>query len=177
MAVWNVIQHDELSSAAASWTKSSIPNTYDYLYLVASLRNDNATYAPNFIPVRLNGNSGTNYDYTRLDSSGSTPATGAYTGGTSFTYGCMNPSGTSTADIFGVFEMWIMNPNTAHQKTIIMQSESPRDATTSVKTSLVGARFRITADIDEITIYGPVLGSSDISQYSTITLYGINGAA
>tara|TARA_R100001530_G_scaffold49616_2_gene37078 strand:- start:186 stop:707 length:522 start_codon:yes stop_codon:yes gene_type:complete len=173
MAVWNVIQHDELSSAAASWTKSSIPTTYDYLYLVASLRNDNATYAPNYIPVRLNGSSGTNYDYTNLQG----VYTSQYTAGTSFKYCCMNPSGTSTASIFGVFEMWIMNPNTAQQKSIIMKANSPRDANAQVQNTLTGGRFRITADIDEITIYGPVLGTSDISQYSTITLYGINGAA
>lgn len=55
-----------LSSATNSITFSSIPSTYTDLRLIAFTKSTRAITGDDFYIVRLNGDSGTNYDYQRI---------------------------------------------------------------------------------------------------------------
>ena len=60
MAAFTVIDHTELGASASSWTKTSIPSSYDHLYLEFSARSDQAASYRDEIEIQLNGDTGTN---------------------------------------------------------------------------------------------------------------------
>ena len=63
MAGWNVIDHTELGASAAVYNPTSIPSSYDHLYLVASIRTDDATTYYDLGNVKFNGDAGSNYSH------------------------------------------------------------------------------------------------------------------
>jgi hypothetical protein len=176
MAVWNVIDHTELSGNAASYNVTSIPSSYDHLYLVTSIRTDDVVYFDQ-LGLRLNGDTGTNYSWTRLNAGTTTPSSGTGTGDTSIEY-LYGATGTSAlADTFGTMTTWIPNyANTANFKQTHHQWTQPNNSTTDYQwfIGMIAGLWQDTSAVNQITL--TPLDGDNFVQYSTFTLYGINGA-
>tara|TARA_R110002153_G_scaffold199708_1_gene353046 strand:+ start:2033 stop:2563 length:531 start_codon:yes stop_codon:yes gene_type:complete len=176
MAAFTVIDHTELTGDTASWTKSSIPASYDHLYLVASIRSSRANAEEQHY-INVNGSTDANdYSTTRLNNEGSSVYSGRYsTGGIAYWGYFHMPAAVALADTFGALTMWIPNyANTANFKQAFI-SASSEDASTSfaVRNSVNACLFHSTAAVDQITVT-PLYAS--MVQYSTFTLYGVTGA-
>ena len=174
MAVWNVIDHEEFSGSANGYEKTSIPASYDHLYFVASAGSDVSAYF-DFCYFQLNGDTtNSNYHSTFLQAETGTPSAqkGAYS------WGSQIPGASATADTFGVCEIWIPNyANTSNFKAAFVNSGGTN---TSISNShwnigMAANLWKNTAAINafKFLVYG---GSDNMVQYSTFTLYGINGA-
>ena len=74
--------------------------------------------------------------------------------------------------------MWIPNyANSTNKKSVLSRATSPNNSTTTgqIVTDMAGTLWNNTAAINafKFMVYG---GSDNFVQYSTFTLYGINGA-
>lgn len=96
------IASNSLSSSAAYIEFTSIPQTYDDLYCVVSLRADTSTTGESLV-FRLNG-SDTSSSFIGLTIGSSTTASS-----NTFVNNGSMPGTTSTADIFGNAEIYIAN--------------------------------------------------------------------
>ncbi len=175
MACWNLIQHQELSGAASSVTFTGISASYDHLVLLSSARSDASAYT-DWVNFQVNNDTGSNYSRRALNNN--TGTANAVSGSSEgvWTYNYI-PAASALAATFGVMETWFINySNTANYKQILSTSSASNNSGTS---SQYGMRFEgglwsSTAAISEIDILTG--GSDDFVQYSTFTLYGINGA-
>lgn len=146
-------------------TFSSIPSTYTDLYLVIAARNDSATYQ--VAKLTFNGDTGTNYSYTRLLTDGSSApfsdrsSNFAYIDA-GYTWGTNGTSGTYTQ-----LNLSVQNyANTTTYKTALMRQ-------TGVYTGAMVGLWRSTSAISSLTI---TAASGNWATGSTFTLYGITCA-
>ncbi len=179
MAVWNVIDHTEIgASGAESWSKDSIPASYDHLYLVANVRTDDAATYIDACQMTFNDDTATNYSQVHIRAGSSTPSSGL--GASKNSIEDIYVSSSSTlADTFGVFQMWIPDyTSTSKYKQTLSFYGCPNSSTTDWHwiTGQVGALWRSTAAITKMEFTTDHTVDSFV-QYSTFTLYGINGAA
>ena len=179
MAVWNVVNHTELSSGSATMIDvTSIPSSYDHLYLMGSLRSDKAGAARTNAEIQFNGDTGTNYTTVHIYSGGgnNTPTGYKQTGVDSFDdIECA--AADCLADTFSSFEMWIYNySNTTHLKQCLLLSSTPNNDAAEHKGGIkvTAGVWASTAAIDRIKMF---VGTDNFVQYSSMTIYGINGAA
>ncbi len=174
MAVWNVIDHTELSGTASYYEKTSIVSGYDHLYFVASLRTDASAYY-DFCHFQFNGDTtDSNYFSQFTNSETATPASnsGAYS------WGAQVPAASGYGDMFGICEMWIPNyANSSNEKSVFTRCVAPNRSTTDYQYNVgfAGNVWENTAAINAFKFL-PYGGADDFVQYSTFTLYGINGA-
>jgi hypothetical protein len=180
MAVWNVIDHTEVGTPTGSWTEGSIPASYDHLYLIASTRSTEPSNIPSLtLQVGNSGlDTGSNYSQTRMYASTSTISSNRHTSIDGGKYFRTAPNWTSnwTADTFGAMTVWIPNyANTSNYKQIFINASAPNMSTTDAQWELqLGAvMWQSTSAITDV---GLDAGSYNFMQYSTFTLYGINGA-
>jgi len=152
-----VIQHQELGSAQASITFSSIPQTYTDLYLVFSMRTSAASTNAD---IGLNG-SYADFSVRSLFGSGSgvTSETtvrivGAVTDQTPFTNGAV----------------YIPNYTSSVAKSISIDTVSENNGTTAYQTIWAGL-WNQTAAITSLSLKED--GGGNLAQYSSATLYGI----
>lgn len=157
---YDPIATQTLTTATATVTFSSIPQTYTDLVLVAQMRLTNGTQP---VMMRFNGDSGTNYSITRIYGSGSSSPSDRYP----------NQDGIDCA--------YVSNSNW----NIVNHSIQSYSNTTTFKTMLgrwndsaytfaqVGL-WRNTSAITTISLT-PIAGDTHISG-STFTLYGIKAA-
>tara|TARA_R110000751_G_scaffold181447_1_gene288160 strand:+ start:14 stop:544 length:531 start_codon:yes stop_codon:yes gene_type:complete len=176
MAAFTVIDHTEIGvGGAASWTKSSIPSTYDHLLLKISSRSEGGTYYEQ-LNLQFNSDTGSNYSYTSIYAAGSTVYSGR--GTTTVAIRNLYANGSSnTADAFGSINIWIPNyANASNFKQAITNSVTASDSTTDWQWTLFtgGGLWQSTAAISEVSV-SPV-AANDFAQYSTFTLYGVTGA-
>tara|TARA_R100001163_G_C4963934_1_gene126604 strand:- start:87 stop:617 length:531 start_codon:yes stop_codon:yes gene_type:complete len=175
MAVWNVIQHTELSGSANYFEKTSISSSYDHLYFLASIRGDVSAYT-DWSSFQLNGDTtDSNYDYQYLRADGTGSLSTGFAG---YAWGSYFPAASAGADNFGCVEMWIPNyANSTNKKSVLTRGVAPNDSTTTGQFAIdtAGTLWNNTAAINafKFMVYG---GSDNFVQYSTFTLYGINGA-
>jgi hypothetical protein len=152
-----------LGSAAASVTFSSISGAYTDLVLVVSA---STTSGSNDLYIRLNGDSGSNYSFTRLISNG-TSATSDRISNYSSIY--MDSQGYMTSANFAQYNINLMNySNTTTYKTTINRS-----ANAATGTDAVVGLWRNTAAVTSILV--STSGSTMITG-STFSLYGILAA-
>jgi hypothetical protein len=151
-----------LGSAAASYTFSSIPSTYTDLVLISNHGVSTAT--ANFY-IRVNGDSGNNYSYTRIMGNGSSASSAR---GSNFNRIVFDGDGASTSRTNVNVINFQNYSNSTTNKTVIGRSN---DATYS--TSAIVGLWRNTAAITSITI--GIDGHNFITG-STFTLYGIAAA-
>ena len=175
MACWNLIQHQELSSGASSVSFTSISASYDHLVLLSSARSDASEYV-SYTNFQVNGDTGSNYSRRALNNtSGTANAVSGSSEGT-WIYQWI-PGASALANTFGVTETWFINySNTAHYKTVMSTSTASNNSGTSAQYGqrFAGGLWSSTAAISEIDLL--TSGGDDFVQYSTFTLYGINGA-
>jgi hypothetical protein len=174
MAVFTVIQHDELSGTSSDWEKTSIPSSYDHLYLVVSARSDNATVRTDII-ARANGDTGSNYSRTQLYSTTATPGADQTTGSSSLWDFLPCPAANAVSPAFSTGSVWIPHyANTANFKQFLTVGAMENNSDTNSEWKInVGAQlWSSTAAINQLTLY---LQHGDFVQYSTFTLYGVTG--
>ena len=175
MAVWNIIDHEELTGAAATWTSTTIPSSYNHLYLTISARSSlGGSNWYDYVDVQFNGEvTGTNYASTGVYGQSSVSSWQA-TGANGLDRLILINADGSTANTFGTASIWIPN----YDDTAIYKQALARYATEAA--SAVSGEFVFgggvgqwasTAAITSITI-DPQNG--DLMQYSSFTLYGIN---
>jgi hypothetical protein len=150
-----------LSTTTATITFSSIPSTYTDLAIVCGslkyVTGDDDAF------VRFNGDTATNYSWTQLNGSGSSPAGNR---GTS-TSGIRSINGMSTADV-GTTIINVQNySNSTTYKTTLSRHS------TAFVGMFVGL-WRNTAAITSVTIVN--LGAGGFALGSSFTLYGIKAA-
>jgi hypothetical protein len=149
---------------------SSIPSTYEHLYLVASARvtNSGETRA---LALRFNNDTGSNYTYKRLYGFGTGSVGVDDLNETRLLIGYTNSAG-QTANTFGYNTALIINyANTSRQKTLMGDGAMVQNSTTQTH-SITGGRWSGTDAINRIDILAwdqP----ADIAQHSTFYLYGI----
>ena len=173
MAAFTVIDHTELGASASSWSKTSIPSSYDHLLIKASVRTDVSAYY-NQLSMRFNNSSATDYSRTQLFAETATPASSRASGETAFTGMYVNGA-SSLADTFSTLIVWIPNyANTANFKQVLASMGMENNVTTNnqwivtVSAGLWGA----TSAIDRVDLLSAT--GDDFVQYSTFTLYGIS---
>jgi len=175
MACWNVIDHEELTGSAASWTSVTIPSTYDHLHLVVSARTDqSADYSASLI--QFNGDTGGNYSSTEFYTFSSFALSQGRTNGISAIGYPMLSGATTTADTFGMMDVWIPNyANTSLFKSLTCNSAAVNTDSTSGnhQSRFTAGMWSSTAAITSVTV---LPNSGNLVQYSSFTLYGINGA-
>ena len=144
---------------------SNVPQTYQDLFVVASLRGE---YASSVDVAILEWGYTTNYSYTGLRGLGS--SADSYRGTGAYGIYCNSiPAATSTAGIYGAFEAHILNyANTTTYKTALVRQAF--DLNGSGGTSLTVGMKNTTAAVTMVEIGG---GNNALSAGSTATLYGI----
>ncbi len=175
MACWNVIDETTLTGAAASISFTSISSSYDHLYLTVSARDTKSAYY-NYLEFRFNGDS-TPYSNTYLNASTATvTSTRDTSSGTGDVIGMM-ASDDALADTFSTTTMWIPNySNTSNFKQCLIQSVVPNDSNTNNEwyLRLTAGLFARQDAIDQIRV--KPYSSPQFQEYTSIVLYGINGA-
>ena len=175
MAAFTVIDHQELTGNASSWTKSSIASSYDHLLILASVRSNRAaTYDSLKIGFNANTTSG-DYSHISLLANSGTPSSGVNTAQAPTFIGDMN-GGNNTANTFSNAKIWVPHYSNTTNFTQAVTQLFHEDSSTSngewgIETDAV--LFRSTAAITEVSLH---TGSGQFVQYSTFTLYGVTGA-
>tara|TARA_R110002012_G_scaffold269442_1_gene453560 strand:- start:7 stop:543 length:537 start_codon:yes stop_codon:yes gene_type:complete len=177
MAVFNLIQHTELSGAAASFDVTSIPASYDHLYMVASAKTDQVAWIDD-VQLTFNGVGGTSYGATSLYAGTSAPQGGGGSGHSSHSainYIYVGGAETSS-DTFGTVEIWVPNyANTSNFTQAIIKWGTIDSSSTDYQwlTGQTAGLFSNTAAINQFTLDAD---GNNFTTHSTFTLYGINGA-
>ena len=156
-----VIQHQELASAQASITFSSIPQTYTDLYLVLSGR---VTTTNGGLRIRVNGGTA-NLSTRLLYGNGSSAASGTDT-----TYVGTVTNSNQTANTFGSAGLYFPNYAGSTTKSFSGELVDETNATTATQWVTAGL-FNSTSAITAIEFFGD--GAGNFVQYSSATLYGI----
>ncbi len=176
MAVWNVIGHTELSGNATSIEFTSISGSYDHLCLKASLRYDSSQYMQ-YGKLQLGNGSadaGSNYSVTTLEAQSTTPLSARSTGDTWMDLWFI--SGASVlGNTFSSTTMWIPNyANTSNYKQVLIKNAAENNTTSSNQWSVgvFAGMWSSTSAVDVVKIQP---WADNLIQYSTVTLYGING--
>jgi len=175
MACWNVIDHTELSGTATIWTKDSIPSSYDHLCVKTSQRVDASVYEQS-TDLTFNA-SGTGYSYTYINTTGTSTYTSHRASSQGRILGPYSSGASTLADNFAVSTIWIPNyANTSNYKSVMFSNkvENNTHTTNQWKILNVSGLWSNTDAIDEIKIE---TSGGNFVQYSSFTLYGINGAA
>jgi hypothetical protein len=165
MAVtYEPIATQTLASSAANITFSSIPATYTDLKLIVV----GATTTQADALIRFNGDTATNYSYTRLSGNGTSPISSR-----SITQSAINitaaVSWNTTTPQF--FEINIPSYAGSTNKTIL--SIASQDANGSGATELSFGLWRSTAAINSVAL---LVLTNAIAAGATATLYGIKAA-
>jgi hypothetical protein len=165
-----LIAHQELTSAAASITFSSIPQTFTDLYLVLSARNDLAgSGGDSFASIRFNA-TGTNSRLLR--GQGAAIFTNAYTGNAWFH---INAS-TDTANTFSSVQIYVPNySRTDVNKSFSLDGSAENNATSATNLIFAGLYPSNTA-ISSITFTSQNASLANAGNFvsgSSATLYGI----
>jgi hypothetical protein len=117
---------------------------------------------------------GSNYSVTTLEAQSTTPLSGRSTGDTWMDlWPITGPS--SLADSFSAAAMWIPNyANTSNYKQVLIKNVSENNSTSSNQWSVgvFAGMWSSTSAVDVVKIQP---WGDNLIQYSTVTLYGING--
>ena len=162
-STYEPIQTTTLGSNQATVTLSSIPSTYTDIILVVNAK---WTTTTGNAYVRVNGDTATNYSFTRLSGNGTTAASGRGASQTSLLniFDAENPTTTG-----GVYIFQFNNyANTSVYKTLLSRTNQASD---SVKA--YASLWRSTSAINSISF---TMDSANMATGSMLTLYGIASA-
>jgi len=176
MAAFTVIDHTELSGDTASYNVTSIPSSYDHLYVTASVRSDYVGYFI-FPLLTFNGDSGTNYSDTEMRAINTTALQSSRNNSNAYLQAGTIQADSATADTFGIWNCWIPNyAGTTGFKAALVNSVAENASTTASQWCLnqTAGLWHSTAAINQITL--AIFDSTNFLQYSTFTLYGVTGA-
>ena len=175
MATYEVIAHTEVGAGGqASVTFSSISAGYETLRLVAKLRGETSATTQECM-IRFNSDTGTNYNQQNLDSAASATVPVATRASGAAYISVIAAGATSIADTFTPIDCWMPGySSTSFFKPASITAGGIISTTLNDnRTYMIAGEWLATAAVHTILVQ-PVSG--DIAQYSTLTLYGINGA-
>jgi len=158
-----------LSSTASSVTFSSIPATYTHLQMRLMARISRSGESNDFFTIQYNGDTGANYTWHALESSGA--AVYAESGGATSSprYGDVTAT-TATAGLFGVGVVDILDyANTNKYKTL--RTFTGRDQNGSGWVWVGSGAWLNTSAITSV-LFKPTFGT-DFQAGSTFALYGV----
>lgn len=160
MSAWTVISHTELTGSQANITLSSIPQTYDDLCLVLSLRSARGSFVDAFL-VKLNNV--TPAMRTLLGDGASAVSTTSYNAAA--------PAANATSNTFSNDICYIPNyASTTQAKSFSIDSVMENNATDSYQ--IISASLDSnTAAVTSIVL--STFTANNFVQYSSATLYGI----
>ena len=162
-STYTPIYAQTLSSAAASITFSNIPTTFTDLVVVAQMK---GTSASNYLNLRFNSDSGSNYSRTTVSGNGSATASERRSGQAQIN---TDYNEVIQANLNYVNTLHIMNySNATTFKTVICRANN---AGTGVSAT-VGS-WRDTSPITSVTL---VANNNSFDAGSTVTVYGIKAA-
>lgn len=158
------------SGGASTIDFSSIPATYTDLCLKISMRN---TFVGTFaVPTfRFNGNTSSTYSQRRLLGSGTATSSAA---DNNVSYGelAIGQAATSTANVFGNYELYIPNYASSVNKSWSIDQVTENNGSEAYAVLWAGI-WANTSAINQITILDATGSAGNIEPYSTATLYGI----
>jgi hypothetical protein len=169
-----LIAHQELASAAASITFSSIPQTFTDLYLVTSLRTTRNTGDFDGLFLRINGSSASEYSARLLYGTGSGGGASLSTTQAELIYHHYAVTNIQTANTFANAAMYIPNYTSSSAKSISTDSVTEVNGTTNIMNISAGL-WNNSSAITSISFGSN--SSSDFMQYSSATLYGITAGS
>ena len=181
MAAFEVIAHTELSSGAVSVEFSSIPNTYQHLYLVGCARSTRSAYSDG---SRIYFNSrGTmnppDYSNTAITAWGPS-APGAWDSvgdpSASIAYSMDSPGASAESNVFSASHLWILDYAATDKYTgTIGGSSSPGYSgdTWDYLMTMCHGHLRHTEAVHTVKIKN---GVGNYAVGTAFTLYGINSA-
>ena len=180
MAVYNVIDHQELTGTAASWVEDSISQSYDHLLILASVRSNRAAVYDSLKLGFNDADTAGDYAHISLRAGSATPSSGINTAQAPTFIGDMNGAN-NLADSFSNVKIWVPNyANTANFKQAIslLVHVDTSAVTNEWGVELDAILFKgdggsSTAAITEVSLH---TGTGSFVEYSTFTLYGITGA-
>jgi hypothetical protein len=156
-------------SADGNFDFQNIPQTYTSLRIVGLLRSNEIADRPT-VAVRVNGDTGSNYDSHDLQSVGTAPAAGEIYGLNLGSAGNA-PGANAPAGVFGLLEIDIHNYTLAINKILAARTEVKWGTTAGkMRTALNAVYWRSNAAITRVQIF------SNAGSYiapSKLTLYGI----
>jgi hypothetical protein len=160
-----LIARQELTSAAASITFSSIPATFTDLYLVVSLRSNRAA-TNDIVGLKFNGST-SNRSGRNLEGNGSS----VFSNSLSDLRAGIATGNTATASTFGNSGCYIPNYASNSAKSLSSDGVSETNAT-NVNLSINAHLWNDTSAVNSIELY-PLAGGTTWDANSTATLYGI----
>jgi len=149
------------NSTTAEVTFSSIPATYTDLVLVIAGKQQVATT----VKLVFNGDTGTNYSYTRMNGNGSSTASERYSNQNNL------PIAYGGTERYSIVTPIMNYSNTNAYKTLLSRS----NPATTFTMAYVGL-WRSTSAINSIKITTDNLSQTYFSSGSMLTLYGISAA-
>jgi hypothetical protein len=160
------------SGGQASFDFQNIPQTYDDLFIVLSVRNANAGTSGGSATMRFNNDSASNYSFRWIRGDGAN----ATSGNTSTTFIRVinnSPTAGNTADTFCNSQILIQNYKSSTAKSTSEDNVSENNTTTAYSFLVAGnwTGTPSTSAISRITITGE---AGNFVQHSTATLYGIS---
>lgn len=160
------------AGGSSSISFSSIPSTYTHLQIRAITRTNRAD-TNDFITLRFNSDSGTNYSYHSLYGNGSSVGAGDYGTSTGSPWSGVTAGNNAAGSQFGGVVIDVLDyKNTNKYKTVKLLSGTDQNGTTG-RLYVMSNLWRNTAAISTMTII-PTYGTS-FSQYSHFALYGVKG--
>ena len=163
-----LIERVELTSAASSITFSSIPQTYDGLLIMTSLRSDRASVV-DILELQLNGATA-NRSSRSLQGDGSAVTSSSYTSGRI----ALDTAASSTSNTFGNGQIYIPNYAGSQAKSASIDSVSENNATNAYQ-QIYAFLWNDTAAVTSVTLI-PNLGTNWVS-LSAASLYGITAGS
>jgi len=158
------------SGGTGTVTFSSIPGTFKHLQLRGIVRNTSAGSSINGVFAQFNSDTAANYSRHNLIGDGASATASASTSTTNVLAG-QYPQGGTTANIFGVFVLDILDyQNTNKNKTT--RGLFGTDLNGSGQIRFNSGNWRDTSAITSITLTPE---DANFVQYSSFALYGIKG--
>lgn len=159
----------QLTGASASFDLTSIPQVYNHLKLVMSLRGDDASTGVNVL-VRFNGDAGANYDFEQLEAY-ATSTSAAESFGSTFWTVAGAPAASAPASAFAAITIWIPQYSYASALKTALSDYSVEYAASSgnLRRGMIGGVWHNTAAINRITI---LAAAGNWVVGSRVSLYG-----
>jgi len=169
-ATYEPIATQTLGSSASSITFSSIPSTYTdfrvvYSYIAAAGQGGNATL------LRVNSDTGSNYSFTNLTSTGGTPNTSSVTSNSSIPIEGSSPGTYSNIPTFVAVNIFAY-ASASVRKTFLIEMNHDVGADGGIVRKICGM-WNSTSAINSITLS---TSSQNFGAGTTATIYGIKAA-
>jgi len=167
---WRVIAEVALTGTGAI-TFSAIPQSFTHLQIVGCIRSASAA-SHAAAGLRLNADTGNNYDWTVNYSDSSTPLASNANGESNAGFATKIVAASATAGKFSAFRLDLPNYRAAIHKALLTQSGHAESGVAAVATVSTGM-WRNTAAVTQIDFWDRTAGANSWASGSALMLLGI----